>query len=276
MTITTPLPIDLTGHVAIVTGANHGIGAATAEKLAMSGAAVLITYLAIDDEADPEMSDTYRAQRAIHPESLVSAIRSAGGAAHAVEADLGDSAVPATLFEQAENEFGPVDILVNNASDWVADTFRDEPTDGFGRALRSVSHATIDRVLAVDARASALMIREFARRLIGRGGAWGRIVGLTSSGPLGFPGEVSYGAAKAALVSYTMSAALELADYGVTANLVHPPVTDTGWVTQEVVESVEASDDMFHIASPDDVAEVIAWLVSDQAWLVTGNTIVLR
>lgn len=63
------------------------------------------------------------------------------------------------------------------------------------------------------------------------GGSWGRVTGLTSGGPLGFPEEVSYGAAKAAQVSYTMSAALGLAPYGVTANMVYPPpVTDTGWV----------------------------------------------
>ena len=79
--------------------------------------------------------------------------------------------------------------------------------------------------------AAALLISEFARRHIARGADWGRIIGLTSSGDLGFPEEVSYGAAKAAQVNYTMSAALELARYGITANMVHPPVTDTGWVT---------------------------------------------
>ena len=79
--------------------------------------------------------------------------------------------------------------------------------------------------------AAALLIAEFARRHIARGADWGRIIGLTSGGGLGFPEEVSYGAAKAAQVNYTMSAALELAPYGITANMVHPPVTDTGWVT---------------------------------------------
>jgi 3-oxoacyl-[acyl-carrier protein] reductase len=139
-----------------------------------------------------------------------------------------------------------------------------------------VSADTIDRVFSVDARASALMITEFARRLIARGGTWGRIVGLTSGGPLGFPEEVSYGAAKAALENYTMAAAFELADHGVTANVVHPPVTDTGWVTPEVVAAVAASDTLIHVVSPDDVAEVIAYLVSDHAWLVTANRIHLR
>ena len=82
------------------------------------------------------------------------------------------------------------------------------------------------------------MIAEFARRHIARGADWGRIIGLTSGGDLGFPEEVSYGAAKAAQSNYTMSAALELAPYGVTANMVYPPVTDTGWVTDAVRDMV--------------------------------------
>ena len=92
----------------------------------------------------------------------------------------------------------------------------------------------------------------------------------------GFPAEVSYSAAKAAQVNYTMSAALELAQYGVTANMVYPPVTDTGWVTDAVREEVAATRTLIHIASPDEVAEVIAYLASDAASLITANVITLR
>jgi len=139
-----------------------------------------------------------------------------------------------------------------------------------------VTEATWAQVFRVDAMASALMIAEFARRHIARGGRWGRIVGLTSGGDLGFPEEVSYGAAKAAQTSYTMSAAAELAAFGVTANIVHPPVTDTGWVSDAVREAVAASPTLIHIARPADVAEVIAYLASDAAALITGNVITLR
>jgi 3-oxoacyl-[acyl-carrier protein] reductase len=124
--------------------------------------------------------------------------------------------------------------------------------------------------------AAALLIAEFAGRHIGRGAAWGRIIGLTSGGVLGFPEEVSYGAAKAAQENYTMSAAAELARYGITANMVHPPVTDTGWVTDAVREEVAASGTLFHVASPAEVAAVIAYLASDAAALITGNVLTLR
>jgi 3-oxoacyl-[acyl-carrier protein] reductase len=121
-----------------------------------------------------------------------------------------------------------------------------------------------------------LLIAEFARRHIQRGAQWGHIIGLTSGGELGFPEEVSYGAAKAAQTNYTMSAAFELADLGITANMVHPPVTDTGWVTNSVRESVATSRALVHIAAPDEVANVIAFLTSDAAALITGNVITLR
>ena len=94
-------------------------------------------------------------------------------------------------------------------------------------------------------------------------------------GPMGFPSEVSYGAAKAALENYTMSAAFELASLGITANVVHPPVTDTGWVTDEVRRHVTDHPDLI-LANPEDVAQVIAYPVSDEARLITANRIHLR
>jgi 3-oxoacyl-[acyl-carrier protein] reductase len=87
---------------------------------------------------------------------------------------------------------------------------------------------------------------------------------------------VSYGAAKAAQTSYTMSAAVELAGLGITANVVHPPVTDTGWVTDAVREFVAGSPAHVHVATPDEVAQVIAYLASDAAGLISGNVITLR
>ena len=269
-------PFDLSNHVALVTGGNHGIGAATARVLAECGARVLVTYFRLDDEHDPGIPETYHRHRALDAEHVLAAIRAKGGHAIAVEADLADAATPGRLFDLAEGELGPVDILVNNASGWLSDTFRAGTIDRLGRRLRRVSAATFERQFAVDSRGTATLIAEFARRHAERGATWGRIIGLTSGGPDGFPGEVSYGAAKAALENYTMAAAFELADLGITANAVYPPVTDTGWVTDEVRRHVQESTDLVHIVGPEEVAHVIAYLVSDGAWLITGNIVRLR
>ena len=264
------------GHTAIVTGANHGIGAAVAAALAARGCAVLCTYLRVDDPAAPGFPPAYRDGRLRDGSPVADRIRAAGGRALAIEASLSDPATPAGLFDTAEEHLGPVDILVNNASGWVADTFRPAHTDAFGRAVQRVNPGTWLQQFSVDTMAAGLLIAEFARRHIARGGTWGRIIGLTSGGDTGFPGEVSYGAAKAAQNSYTMSAAIELADYGVTANMVHPPVTDTGWVTDAVRRAVADNPSLIHVAAPDEVAEVIAYLASDAAALITANVIVLR
>ena len=263
-------------HTAIVTGANHGIGAATAKALAQRGCAVLCTFLRLDDPDDPGTPQAYRDYRAQDATAIVASIRKDGGRATGVEADLSDPATPALLFDTAEEQLGPVDILVNNATGWLADTFAPAATDRLGRSLQPVTAEAWTRQFTVDAMGAALLISEFARRHIARQATWGRIIGLTSGGKLGFPEEVSYGAAKAAQENYTMSAALELAPFGVTANMVQPPVTDTGWVTRAVREHVTASPALIHVAGPDEVAEVIAYLASEAAALITANVITLR
>jgi 3-oxoacyl-[acyl-carrier protein] reductase len=268
------LPFDLNGHVALITGANHGIGAATAKALASCGASVLISYLRLADPDD--FPKAYRSNRAKDASEILSAIREFGGKAIEMETDLRDVSTIPKLFEFAETKFGPVDILVNNATGWVADTFAPNREHVTGLGSDVLSADTHDQVFSVDARGSALLIAEFARRHISRGGNWGRIIGLTSGGPLGFPTEISYGAAKAALENYTMSAAFELAPFGITANIVYPPVTDTGWVNDAVREHVENTSDLIHIAAPEEVAEVIAFLASDLARLITANIVRLR
>ena len=268
--------LPLSGRVAIVTGANHGIGAATARRLGELGADVLVTFLRNTNPASGDVPPEYTEQRAAGADDVVAALEAFGRKGVAAEADLSDPATIPMLFDRAESELGPVDIVVNNASGWIGDTFRTASRDDLDRDMLPISADTIDRVMAVDGRASALMIGEFARRLAARDGSWGRIVGLTSGGSSGFPGEVTYGAAKAAQVNYTMSAATELAGLGVTANILHPPVTDTGWVNDGVRAFVDGSPELTHVATPDEVAVVIAWLCTDEARLVSGTVMQLR
>jgi 3-oxoacyl-[acyl-carrier protein] reductase len=269
-----PAQPDLTGHVALVSGANHGIGAATARLLARHGAAVLITYLRTG--ASSQYPEAYREHRSLDGQDVAAGIVAEGGKARAVEADLLDSSVVPRLFAEAEQAFGAVDILINNATGHCAhDSFAARRNPG-NRSPDTVSADIFDRTFGVDARAGALMIAEFARRHVERQASWGRIIGLTSGGPMGFPGELSYGAAKAALESYTMAASVELGRLGVTANMVYPPVTDTGWVTEEVREFVSHSDDHVHIARPEDVAGVILLLCSPEASMITGNVVRMR
>ena len=263
----------MTQHVALITGANHGIGAALAERLAADGLAVVITYLSLEEPADPGTPERLRENHRLDASGVLARIEAAGGRAIAISADLLDASVIPGLFDAAEEAFGPVDVLVNNATASLSDTFRATDRDWAGRALSPVTAETFDRQFGVDARAGALLIAEYSARLQARGGSWGRILSMTSGGEKGFPQEVSYGAAKAAIVNYTMSASLELNRFGVTANALHPPVTDTGWVTDEVREFVAADDNFFSVAEPHEVADVVSFLVSEAGRRVTGNVI---
>lgn len=253
----------LEGRVALVTGGNHGIGAATADALRAQGAKVFVSYLR-DYMLHRQEDEAFHIPRSHVPDEP------------SFECDLADPTTIPVLFDHVEAAFGPVEILVHNAAASENDTFKPDEADRFGRPMRRVTAEMHDHHFAVNSRATALLIAEFARRHRARNATWGRIVTITSGGPNGFPDEISYGASKAALESYTYSAAWELGPLGITANVVYPPATDTGWMTAEIRQVVVDTSPLRHIGRPDEVAEVIVFLASDQARFVTGERIQLR
>lgn len=274
----------LQGKVALITGANHGIGAATTKALAAEGVAVLINYLRMPplksegDEQAPATLTLYDERRAKGAEEIVQTIRQQGRRVEAVEADLSRPETIPMLFERAETLFGPVDILVNNADYCTADSF--EPADllngerapgGYG--IEGLSVASHDAHFAVNSRAVALLIAEFARRRIQRGLRGGRIISVSTDGAVGFFHEISYGASKYAAESYTRAAAIELGRYGITANIVSPGPTQTGWITPELEAQVIHDTPMGRVGYPEDIADVIVFLVSEQARWVSGQMI---
>ena len=280
----------LESKVVLVTGANHGIGAATAKAFAAQGAKVFIHHLRIMpdshgmSEAEAESikepgEARYSAQRRKSADEVIQAIRAQGGQAEAWEADLAAPGNVGRLFDRVEEAFGPVDVLVNNAAHWEPDTFlpSDEelsnklPELWMDRSIPTITAESHDRHFAVNSRAVALMMAEFARRSIKRDARWGRIINVSTDGASGFPGEVSYGASKHALESYSRAAAVELGPYGITVNVVSPGPVQTGYITPELEEKLIPEIPLRRVGLPEDVADVIVFLTSEQARWITGQ-----
>ncbi len=135
----------------------------------------------------------------------------------------------------------------------------------------TLTPASIDAHFAVNSRALALMMAEFARRHRARGALWGRIINLSTGGAYVFPGEVSYGASKAALEAYSRSAAKELGQFGITVNVVSPGPTQTGWITPALEDALLPSIPMGRIGQPEDIASAIVFFASEQAGYITGQ-----
>jgi 3-oxoacyl-[acyl-carrier protein] reductase len=272
----------LKNKTVLITGANHGIGAATAKKLAAQGARVFITYYIPDfPYSTEELAEArlkgiggwplYFAMQAQPVDMVVNEIRSQGGIAAVRDFDLGVADNIGRLFDSCEAEIGPVDILICNHTHCVYETFDPslEEEGKFGVHLTATD--SIDRHFAVNARACALMMREYLQRYISRKTQWGRIVNLTTV--RAHPRNVSYAASKQALLSYSLSAALEMGKYGITVNVVCPGATQTGYITPENEPWIVQRTPLGRLGTPEDVADVIVFLVSEQAHWLTGQLI---
>ena len=273
----------LSGKAALVTGANNpkGIGAAIATALARQGCKVFLSYLREPvregkkpDEPGEEMA---RALNSLPADEVVRAIRKAGGTAESFETDLADPSVIRVLLDKAESAFGPIEILVNNAAAFACDTFLPKPRGVFeseteyqALPLTAASH---DLHFAVNSRAPALLMAEFARRSIVAGARWGRIINISTDASDAHPGAISYGASKHALESYARAAAMELAEHGITVNVIAPGAIQTGWISAALEAELAKKFPLGRVGRPEDIADVVVFLASEQARWVSGQTL---
>lgn len=262
----------LQNKVAIVTGANHGIGAATVKALAQQGVKIFITYLRASNIDKWRESDFVKSQNQT-ADYLVEEIKKNGGQAIATEADLSDLSIIPKLFDEAEKTLGPVEILVNNAAYCNPDTF--EPQELFekktGATSDTLSPEQYEKHFAVNTRATVFLIKEFTRRYVLRKANWGRIVNISTDWADCFPTEISYGASKAAIEAFSRAAAVELGKYGITVNIIGPGPIQTGWMSKEVEEASAQNNPLKRIGRPEDIADVVVFLASEQARWVTGQ-----
>jgi 3-oxoacyl-[acyl-carrier protein] reductase len=238
----------LEGKVALVTGSSQGIGRAIASRLASDGAQVIINYAgneAAATEAVTQISD--RGDRAV-----------------AIQGDLTKIADIEKLFALALEQFGKLDILVNNAG--VATLV----------PLPDLTEAEFDRVFDLNAKGTLFCLKQAALHL----GDNGRVVNIASS-TVDFPteGAYIYAGSKAAVKKYTQIAALELGKRGITVNTVTPGVTETPMSSRlpaSFMQPVIESSPFKRLGKPDDIADVVAFLVSENARWMTGQDLLVN
>jgi 3-oxoacyl-[acyl-carrier protein] reductase len=273
---------QLEDKVILITGANHGIGLATARACVAQGARIFITYYReespyslgeLENARTEEQGGParYSALQQGTPDDFVAEVQASGGAAYAYEADLAEVANIPLLFDLCEAHIGPVDVLVNNHTYCVLETFDPARVRQDNYTVNLPSAAVIDAHFEINARAYALLMSEYVQRYLARGETWGRIINLSTDAAHAHEENVSYAASKHAIESYTRSAALELGKYGITVNAVAPGPTQTGYITPEDEVTLCAGTPLGRLGEPQDIADVIVFLASQQGRWLTGQ-----
>lgn len=249
------LDTGLTDAVVLVTGGAGGIGAAVSHAFAAQGSRVAVHRHAGSSGSPEGVRWEHTFPERHSAEDLAETL----GDAMAVTADLTEDGSAARLFDEVESELGPVDVLINNAAHCESpDSYDALSGDGLSRHYR------------VNAIAPALLIAELANRRAERGGC---VVNISTDAARAFPGQVGYGSSKAALEALTRGAALDLGPQGLRVNAVAPGPVQTGWMSDEVVETVREMIPLGRVGTPEDVADACVFLASRQARWITGQII---
>ena len=237
--------MSLKGKVAVVTGSGSGIGRAVALRLARDEAAIAIWDLNAEGAAE-----------------TARLITEAGGTALAITVNAADTAAIKAAAEQTRQAFGPITILVNNAG-----------ITGF-KPFLELGEDLFDRMIAINLKGPFLCMKEIVPDMLAAG--WGRIINITSSSiQTGAPGMVHYVGAKSGLLGMSKALAVEYADKGITVNTVPPGFIDTPMLRASPVDvdAYAAQQLMKRAGKPEDIAGAVAYLASDEAGYVTGQTI---
>jgi 3-oxoacyl-[acyl-carrier protein] reductase len=238
---------DLSGKVALVTGASRGLGRAIALQMASCGAKVAINYVSNDAEAA----------------KVVAQIKQSGGEAIAIKANVADAEAVKAMIRQITEQWGRIDILVNNAG-----ITKD-------MLLPRMPDQSWDDVIDTNLRGAFLCTKLAMRSMMEH--SWGRIINIASiAGIIGNQGQANYSAAKGGLIAFTKSVAREVGSRNITANAIAP-----GFIVTEMTDKLpQATKDMIltriplkRFGTPDDVASLAVFLASDEASYITAQVI---